>query len=72
MGAAVVGVGLGGVTARHNGEGSQPRRVGQAADQASVVGQADAGTTADSSDLKATHPGCQLHNESCRSASARA
>jgi hypothetical protein len=36
------------------------------------VGQADAGTTADSSDLKATHPGCQLHNESCRSASARA
>jgi hypothetical protein len=32
-------------------------RVGQAADQASVVGQADAGTTADSSDLKATPPG---------------
>jgi hypothetical protein len=34
--------------------GHNPRRVGQAADQASVVGQADAGTTADSSDLKAT------------------
>src|SRR6266545_7054814 len=31
--------------------------VGQAADQASVVGQADAGTTADSSQLKATQWG---------------
>ena len=35
--------------------GHNPCRVGQAADQASEVGQADAGTTADSSDLKATH-----------------
>src|ERR671912_2918710 len=57
VGAAVVGVGLGGVTARQNCDGSQPCRVGQAADQASVVGQADAGTTADSSELKATHRG---------------
>ncbi len=56
-GAAVVGVGLGGVTAWHNGDGSQPSRVGQAADQASEVGQADAGTSADSSQLKATHRG---------------
>src|SRR4029450_13122364 len=72
VGAAVVGVGLGGVTARHNCDGSHPCRVGQAADQASVVGQADAGTPADSSDLKATRQGCQLHNESCRGASARA
>ena len=44
VGAAVVGVGLGGVTARQNCDGSQPSMVGQAADQASVVGQADAGT----------------------------
>jgi hypothetical protein len=51
----VVGVGLGGVTWRHNCDGSQPLAVGQAADQASEVGQVDAGTTADSSDLKATH-----------------
>jgi hypothetical protein len=35
------------------------------------VGQADAGTAADSSDLKATQR-CQLHNESYRDASARA
>ena len=34
--------------------GHNPYRVGQAADQASVVGQADAGTSADSSELKAT------------------
>jgi hypothetical protein len=33
--------------------GHNPYRVGQAADQASEVGQADAGTTADSSELKA-------------------
>jgi len=52
--------------------GHNPGRVGQAADQASVVGQADAGTPADSSDLKATRQGCQLHNESCRGASVRA
>ena len=68
----MVGVGLGGVTARHNCDGSQPVQAGQAADQASVVGQADAGTPADSSDLKATRQGCQLHNESCRGASASA
>jgi hypothetical protein len=35
--------------------GHNPCRVGQAADQASEVGQAAAGTTADSSELKATH-----------------
>ena len=40
----MVGVGLGGVTAGHNCDGSQPVQAGQAADQASVVGQADAGT----------------------------
>ena len=51
--------------------GHNPCRVGQAADQASEVGQADAGTTADSSELKATI-GCQLHNESYRDASIRA
>jgi hypothetical protein len=43
------------VTWRHHGDGSQPLAVGQAADQASEVGQADAGTSADSSDLRATH-----------------
>jgi short chain dehydrogenase len=53
----VVGVGLGGVTWRHNCDGSQPLAVGQAADQASEVSQVDAGTTADSSDLKATPSG---------------
>jgi hypothetical protein len=37
-----------------------------------LAGRADAGTTTDSSDLKATRQGCQLHNESCRGASARA
>jgi hypothetical protein len=52
--------------------GHNPGRVGQAADQASEVGQADAGTPADSSQLKATRRGCQLHNESCRGASIRA
>ena len=52
--------------------GHNPCRVGQAADQASEVGQADAGTTADSSDLKATHTGRQLQNESYRDAGIRA
>jgi hypothetical protein len=36
------------------------------------MGQADAGTTADSSDLKATHTGRQLQNESYRDAGIRA
>jgi hypothetical protein len=35
-----------------------------------VAGRADAGTTADSADLKPTHPGRQLHNQFCRGASA--
>jgi hypothetical protein len=51
----VVGVGLGGVPRGTTVTGHNPCRVGQAADQASEVGQADAGTTADSSDLKAAH-----------------
>jgi hypothetical protein len=57
---------------KQRGQGSQlPKRaaslVGQAADQqASVVGQADAGTTADSSDLKATRWGA-----SCRTSHTR-
>jgi hypothetical protein len=46
--AAVVGVGLGGVTARHNCDGSQPHGW-TGCYQASEVGQADAGTTADGS-----------------------
>src|SRR4029450_4803873 len=41
------------VTARQDCDGSQPGRVGQAADQASGGGQADAGTSAESSQLKA-------------------
>ena len=46
--AAVVGVGLGGVTARHNCDESQPHGW-TGCYQASEVGQVDAGTTADGS-----------------------
>src|SRR5207342_3875810 len=46
--AAVVGVGLGGVTARHNCDRSQPHGW-TGCYQASEVGQVDAGTTADGS-----------------------
>ena len=46
--AAMVGVGLGGVTARHTYDGSQPHGW-TGCYQASEVGQVDAGTTADGS-----------------------
>ena len=68
----MVGVGLEESPRGTTVTGHNPNRVGQAADQASEVGQADAGTPADTSDLKATQAGCQLHNESCRDAGIRA